>query len=315
MTTVGDMLYQMGGVPVGAEFTTGSVFFVDSNTGSNSNDGKTPDTAFATLDFAIGNCTASKGDIIYLMPGHAETTSAIAWDVAGISVLGIGHGASRPTITATTGATDLINVTAASARLENIILVGAASGCTALLDLSAAADDIIIRRCKFASGAAPTAQLTIAPGANDGLIEDCHFIGTAAGLAQCISFETSIVGTDNEDWIIRRCYFNATESAGCDDSMIQFTTSSGGVTGILVDNCRFIGLADGDGFINPLGSSSGRATGLVVDCKGQAADASDATLTSGLLGYVDVYTTEPGKFSGGAVSNSASVHPVVTPAA
>ena len=120
MTTVGDMLYQLGGVPVNSEFTTGSVFFVDSVTGSNSDDGKSPATAFATIDFAIGNCTANKGDIIYVMPGHDENpTASITADVAGIWINGLGHGTSRPTITFGALAAAL-DITAASVRVSNL---------------------------------------------------------------------------------------------------------------------------------------------------------------------------------------------------
>jgi len=125
MTTVGDMLYQMGGVPVSAEFTTGSVFFVDSTTGSNSNDGKSPDTALATIDAAIGRCTADKGDIIYAMPKHVETISAangIALDVAGVSVIGMGRGLRRPVVTFDTAAAATFAISGASCMVKNIAL-------------------------------------------------------------------------------------------------------------------------------------------------------------------------------------------------
>jgi len=314
MTTVGDMMYHMGGVPVTSKFTTGSIFFVDSSTGSNSNAGTDKDSPVATVDYAIGLCTASKGDIIYVMPGHAETTTAIAWDVVGIEILGIGHGASRPKLTASTGASDLIDVTVASGHLDNIILAGAASGCTALIDLSSAADDFWLSNFRLESGAAPTAQMTIQPGANDGLIEHGLFIGTAAGLAKCIAFENSTDGTDNEDWIIRYCNFNAIESAGCDDACIEVKTSSGGVTGILIQDCNFLGLADGDAAINPQATSSGRCTGMAVRCSAHGADATDAFVESDLLGYIDCYSTQAGTKPFGATAG-AGMFPALTAAA
>ena len=47
---------------------------------------------FRTVDFAIGQCTASRGDVIFVMPGHTETVSAtsIALDVAGVAVIHLG---------------------------------------------------------------------------------------------------------------------------------------------------------------------------------------------------------------------------------
>src|SRR5262245_23346085 len=79
--------------------TTGKVFFVDSNTGSNGYTGLSIQDPVATIDFAIGLCTANKGDTIYVMPGHAETigNGTIACDVAGVTFIGLGDGAAKPT--------------------------------------------------------------------------------------------------------------------------------------------------------------------------------------------------------------------------
>jgi len=81
-------------------FEPGNQFYVDSGVGSNSNDGLTWATAFATIDYAIGKCTANNADIIWVAPGHVETitgTSIVA-DIAGISVIGIGTGSLKPQI-------------------------------------------------------------------------------------------------------------------------------------------------------------------------------------------------------------------------
>src|SRR3990167_2616461 len=86
-----------------AMLTTGNVFFVDSGASLAVDDtahGDSPERPFATLDYAVGQCTASNGDIIYVMPGHAETISAdsgVDVDVAGVTIIGVGRGASRPT--------------------------------------------------------------------------------------------------------------------------------------------------------------------------------------------------------------------------
>ncbi len=295
MTQVGDMMFHLGGVPVDGEFTTGSVFFVHSS-GSNSNLGVDPDSPFATLAYAITQLTASKNDIIYLMPGHTGTTTAIPANVVGINIKGVGHGAARPTITATTGASDLINVTAASFRMDNVILVGAASGCTALIDLSSAADSFHLSNCRLKGLAAPTAHITIAPGANEGLVEHCYFTGVA-GWAKGISFENSEDGTENQGWIMRHLTFDATVAVGCDDACIEFKTSSGGVTGVLIEDCDFIGLADGDHAIDPQATSTGRATGMVKRCNYHGADVTDSFVESDLLGYIECHAVVAGDHS------------------
>lgn len=110
----------------------GEVFFVNNSSvlakggvgGSNGNDG-TYLRPFSTIDYAVGRCTAGRGDIIFVMPGHAETISSnaiIALDVAGICVIGLGTGSARPTLTYTAAAATII-VSAANITVTNILHV------------------------------------------------------------------------------------------------------------------------------------------------------------------------------------------------
>ncbi len=76
MTTFGDRVYELGGAPLGQPLT-GKIYWVDSNAADGMDSvgngyGVSPRKPFLTLDYAIGCCTASKGDRIYLLPGHAE---------------------------------------------------------------------------------------------------------------------------------------------------------------------------------------------------------------------------------------------------
>ncbi len=69
--------------------------------GSDGNSGTTPDDPFATLDYAIGKCVASRGDKIIVLPGHSEavTSTSLTMDVAGVTIIGTGEGASKPNFT------------------------------------------------------------------------------------------------------------------------------------------------------------------------------------------------------------------------
>ncbi|KKL07124.1 hypothetical protein LCGC14_2589140, partial [marine sediment metagenome] len=78
------------------ELTTGNIWYVGSTqTGASDTAGygKTPDGPFATLDFAFSSAavTANQGDIIFVMPGHAESTATdtelFDLDLAGIKVV------------------------------------------------------------------------------------------------------------------------------------------------------------------------------------------------------------------------------------
>lgn len=220
-------------IGAGDDMTTGNVFFVD-DSGSDSNDGLSPDHPFKTLDYAIGRCTASHGDIIYVMPGHAETTTAIAADVAGISIIGLGNGRARPTFTATTAASDLIDVTADNIMIKNIRLAGAASGCTSLI--SVAANDFMCVSCSLEHGATPLIAVIVTGGYDRFVFKDCLFLGTAAGPDCSIDLQ----GSGNcVDWTVEGCTFNYLTSTNLDEAGIRSDKTD---VGVLVKDCRFIGM-------------------------------------------------------------------------
>jgi hypothetical protein len=109
----------------------GKVFWVSNSTalqpgqrgGSDGNKG-TFDSPFSTIDYAIGQCVANRGDVIFVKPGHAETISsagAIAADVAGVTIIGLGTGSTRPTLTFDTATTATITVSAANVTFKNIV--------------------------------------------------------------------------------------------------------------------------------------------------------------------------------------------------
>lgn len=126
-----------------SSLSTGERFYVDSGASGASDSagyGKDPDSPFATLDYAVGQCTANNGDIIYAMPGHVETVAAAAGldlDVAGIKIIGLGHGNSRPQINLTATGSD-IDVDAADVWLENIRITGGVDAVVAAIDVNAA---------------------------------------------------------------------------------------------------------------------------------------------------------------------------------
>lgn len=118
----------------------GNVFWVDSGAGSDGNKG-TFERPFATLDYAIGRCTASNGDTIMIKPGHAESITAaagISVDVAGITIVGLGSGSLRPTFTFTTAITADINIDAANITMVNLLFVNGIDNLTAPIDVNAA---------------------------------------------------------------------------------------------------------------------------------------------------------------------------------
>lgn len=114
---------------IGCHFPTNKEFFVSSVNGVDgygaSGRKKSP---FASIDYALSQCTEGKGDIIHLMPKHAETISAasmLTFDVAEVQIIGHGRYDARPTFTLTSAGQML--VTAENMSFEGCkILAGVA---------------------------------------------------------------------------------------------------------------------------------------------------------------------------------------------
>ncbi len=134
-----------------SERGTGQAFYVDSNVGT-AGDGTTVEKAVATIDEAVGLCTASRGDIIYVVQGHAEaitTATSLVADVAGVSIIGMGNGSLIPTLTFTTADTALVSVTAANVRISGIKFVANFADVASLITLAATADGATVDNCVF----------------------------------------------------------------------------------------------------------------------------------------------------------------------
>jgi hypothetical protein len=143
------------------------VFFVDSGKGANAGgNGKDADTPFASLDYAIGQCTASNGDMIVVMPGHAETlTAAIALDIAGITIVGLGNGDNRPSFTLTASAAPAITISADDQKIHNLRFYCATAGTSYLKNLlRVAASDVDVSGCEFKINQVMTHTVRIVSG-------------------------------------------------------------------------------------------------------------------------------------------------------
>lgn len=171
--------------------TTGSVFFVHSGTGSSGYDGKTPDRPKATISQAVSLCTASKGDVVFVMPGHAETisgASSLVVDKIGVSIIGMGTGTLRPTLTFSATAS-IVSITHASVTLENLLLIADIDNVVTGISLGANADGCTLRSIEMRDGAANKEFLiavAIAAACTDVTIVDFAFHGLAGGATGCI---------------------------------------------------------------------------------------------------------------------------------
>lgn len=186
------MLYHLGGVPVvnydNNKFITGTVFFVDSNNGSAGASGLKPTEALTTLDAALGKCTDSKGDVIYLMPGHAETITGaggITLDKIGVSIIGLGRYDLRPRFLMDGGATVTMLVTAANVSIENCVFAAGHADIVTFCTISAKGF-----RCAY-----------------------CHFEENVATENFLTVISAGVADNDSDGLEVIGCTFNSIDSA------------------------------------------------------------------------------------------------------
>lgn len=185
------------GVPLLSAYP-GKVFWVSSGTGSNGNAG-TFERPWATIDYAVGRCTANKGDIIVVLPGHTETVTAAAGldlDVAGIAIIGLGAGSLRPTVNFTTATTADMDVDAANITMHNILFTGGIDALAGPIDINAADFSMINCETRDVTGQA-TDFIVTDDNADRFYISGWKHLGAAAAGA-----DTAITIVGGDDWVI-----------------------------------------------------------------------------------------------------------------
>lgn len=289
-----------GTIPV----TTGNYWFVSSTTGSDGNTGKTPKKPFKTYDYAIGKCTADKGDVIILMPGHAENIAAasgITNDVAGITTVGLGNGSLRPKFSFTAAAATHV-ISAANQTFINIQWEANFIDVVIGLDISAV-DDITFEDCWFTDAASNLnfiITIDLATGADRFTVNRCTFIG---GDAQN---DTFINGVAHDGIFIydSKFYMNVAQAA-----VVGLIATSGNATNVEIKRCSFRSNVDGALFIDFNGAAN---SGVIAECYFSSIDTAGAVtagfdFTGGhifecyVAGEADSY----GIIGGGTIYNDA----------
>lgn len=157
------------GIPIQVT-NPGQVFWVYNGTalsagcvgGSNGNRG-TFTQPFATLDFAITQCVAGRGDIILMKSGHAETLSsatALRLQTEGVAIIGLGTGTDRPTFTLDTANTVTIPVSAEAISIQNVLFKANFLNIAALFTITTGSR-FTTQNCEFRDGSAILNFVTI----------------------------------------------------------------------------------------------------------------------------------------------------------
>lgn len=180
------------GIPILNTYSN-KAFWVDSNTGSDGNRG-TFEKPFATIDYAIGQCTASKGDIVFVKPFHTETvTASITFDVIGATVIGLRQGNQMPIVTPN-GAINAVTMTAAGSSIQNIEFAIPGTD-TQTSDINIAADNCSVIGTRHHGSTTSNNKVNVIvvnTGANDFLIQNCRIYNVTVEVPAAIKIAAAV---------------------------------------------------------------------------------------------------------------------------
>lgn len=222
-------------------YTPGETFFVHSGTGTDgAGYGRNPDAPVATIDYAIGLCTANKSDVIYVLPGHNEglANAQIAVDVAGVSIIGLGRGADAPRIDFD-HANASIDISASGCTLRNLRLLPSVTDVLIGIDVNAAATDTLLDGIVSLPGEDGAGvdefalTVDIKAGCSRTSVQNCTFTqhASAAGVLACVRL------TGASDMVAVRNCTMWTGGAGVVAPINGITTLS---TRIVIENCTLV---------------------------------------------------------------------------
>lgn len=202
-STPGKVLWVYNGTQLAPQGRAGS----DGNSGSF-------DSPKATIAGALLQCAAGRGDVVYVKGGHAETltaAAALALNVAGVAIIGLGAGGSRPSLSFTTSTAASLLVSANDCSLVNFNLF--LTGITSLagpIAVQASTFQLLNNYILISAGTAGPVLAVSATAAASGMVVDSNVVeGTGTGTSTAF---IQLVGGDNIQ--VSNNYINGAFAAG-----------------------------------------------------------------------------------------------------
>lgn len=291
----------------GVAGNTGNIFFVDSGAAS-AGTGRSPDSPKLTIDSAINLCTADNGDVIIVAEGHAETitlASSIALDVAGVTVIGLGVGSNRPTITYGTNTTATTVVSAANVKIKNLRFLCNVDSLAVFLTLGA--DDAVVEDCDFIGQSTKEVvnAIGITTTKDNAVIRRCRFIqGTDPGGTNGNAGTGAVYLVDSENVLVEDCEFRGS----WETAFIHNKTT--GAANLWVKRCYGIcSLADAVPFVLASGATGGAdRCSFITPAETQVTEASlSGTFTAGFFNFESYFGNDGGGGQLAVASQSAAM--------
>jgi len=249
------------------------VLFVDSGAteASDADDGvhghsmKTP---LATIDYAIGLCTAAERSVILVAPGHNESLAdaQIDFDISDVTCIGIGEGTNKPRIDFD-HANSSVNIGANNVHLVNLTFMPSITDILVGVDVEAAVTGTILEKCDFAEGESADDEFIIGvdikAGCSNTKITNCLF-RTKAAAAGCTHAVKLTGASDNV--IIEKSRMIGNYSTAAIGGITTLSTD------VLIDDVT-IKVLDGEPGIEMLTGTTGIIRNTCIESTGLAVDA------------------------------------------
>ncbi|CAB4120961.1 hypothetical protein UFOVP1_55 [uncultured Caudovirales phage] len=228
---------------------------------------------------------SSRGDILMVMPGHAETIStstAVTMNCPGLMVCGLGTGTLRPTFTFGTATTATINVSAADCSFINCLFIANYASVAACFTLTAA-KNFLVDHCEFRDTTAILNFVNIVKTDTtsddaDGLdMENNVYAGLSAATNTCM---VNMLGT-NARVVIKNNYIH--HAAVTQGGMMIVATGKSITDAVISGNqCVFVGATTATQAVMISVVSSTTCTGIVaLNQVYSLCDTTPALVTSG----------------------------------
>ncbi len=161
----------------------------------------------ATIDYAIGLCTAGEGSIIFVAPGHNDPlgNAQIDFNISDITIIGIGEGTNKPTVNYD-HANSSVDIGANNIHLINLRFLPAITDVLVGVDIETGVTGTIIENCVWDEGENAADEFVLSvdikAGCNNTKITNCKF-RTKVAAAGCTNGIQLNDASDNV--IIEKC--------------------------------------------------------------------------------------------------------------
>ena len=269
----------------------GKVYWVDSN-GPGSGTGSVSkgnfNQPFKTLEVAVNNAVA--GDIIMIKASHAETISsatALSFDQAGISIIGLGEGTAIPTFTLDTATTATIPVSANNVTVSNVKFTANFADIVAVFTLTTASNFKLLG-CEFAATATNMNFLSVVDTSTvdndaDGLtVSGCSWIEPDTATLSFLD-----VDADLDKLVFEDTYLNLGVNTS-DLPAIAVVATGKDLTNLAVRGCEVIRLNDANPLLITADTTTAN-TGIIRDCRVRHLDTAGELLVTAAtnIGFFD----------------------------